>query len=154
KLSSPVTFVYQSSGGACSGVNAIINNVPISGNGTYWDATGTAQTCTYTLSQPADFGVAGSYPTLCPGVPSVPAAVGAFLGPIRASEFTAPSQSTQTVISPEAASFVFGFNAGASTPAYPVSPWTVPANIITRNSQSGAAIIIALALGVPLADLT
>jgi hypothetical protein len=80
--------------------------------------------------------------------------VGDFLGPIQAYEFIVPYQSTQTVISAEAAYFVFGFNAGASTPSYPVAPWTVPADIITRNNQSGAAIIIALALGVPLADLT
>jgi hypothetical protein len=80
--------------------------------------------------------------------------VGDFLGPIQAYEFIVPYQSTQTVISAEAAYFIFGFNAGSSTPGYPVAPWTVPANIITRNNQSGAAIITALALGVPLADLT
>jgi hypothetical protein len=154
KLSSPITFVYQNSGGACTGPNAIINNVPITGNALYWDATGTQQTCTFTVAQPADFGVAGSAPTLCPGITSVPSTVGDFLGPVQAYEFFVPYQSTQTVISAEAAYFIFGFNAGASTPSYPVAPWTVPANIITRNNQSGAAIITALAIGVPLADLS
>lgn len=154
KQSTPVTFIYQSTGGACSGVNAIINNVPISGNGTYWASDGSAQPCTFTVPQTADIGVGGNYPTLCPGITSVPAGVGDFLGPVQAFEFIVPYQSTQTVISAEAAYFVFGFNAGSSIPSYPVAPWTKPASIITRNNQSAAAIIIALALGVPLADLT
>jgi hypothetical protein len=154
KLTPPQTFIYQSSGGSCSGVNAIINNQPIAGNGTYWDATGAALTCTFTVSQPADLGVSGTYPTYCPGITQVPAGVGDFLGPVQSFDFIVPYQSSQSSISAEAAYFVFGFNAGASTPSYPVAPWTVPADIITRNNQSGAAIILALALNVPLADLT
>ena len=151
----PITFIYQSTGGACAGVNAIITppTTGLSGNATYWTSAGT-QSCTFLTPGPAaDLGVSNNAATLCPGVTSLPAGVGDFLGPIQAFDFIVPFGSSESSISAEAAYFVFGFGAGSSAPSYPVSPWTVPKDIITRNNQSGASIIIALALGVPLADL-
>jgi hypothetical protein len=154
-LNPPITFIYQSTGGACSGVSAIItpSTTGLAGNGTYWTSAGT-QTCTFSTPGPAaDLGVSNNAATLCPGVTSLPAGVGDFLGPIQAFDFIVPFGSMESSISAEAAYFTFGFGAGSSIPSYPVSPWTVPKDIITRNNQSGAAIIIALALGVPLTDL-
>ena len=154
------SFVYASPGG-CVGVSAALGSASayLSGSVTYWDATtGTAGgTCTIDPAnpngQPADFGVAGTYATYCPGVTSLPAGVGDFLGPVQAYDFLVPASSSQLSISAEAAYFVFGF--GASAPnAYSVTPWTVPNDIITRNNQSAAAIIIALGINVPIATLS
>jgi hypothetical protein len=156
KLSTPITFIYQSTGGACAGVNAFVtpSTTGLTGNGTYWTTAGTATTCTYPTPGPApDLGVADSYATLCPGVSSVPAGVGDFLGPIQAFDFIVPAGSSESSISAEAGYFIFAFGAGSSSPSYPVSPWTVPKDIITRNNQAGTAIITAATLGVPLADL-
>src|SRR6202000_2791641 len=48
---------------------------------------------------------------------------------------------------------LFGFGAGTTNPSYVVSPWTVAKEIITRNNQAAEAIVLALALGVPLASV-
>jgi hypothetical protein len=153
-LTTPQTLIYQSSGGSCAGVSAVINGTGITGNGTYWNTAGTAQTCTFAVAQPADFAVSTTAATTCTGIPTpLPAGFGDFLGPIQSIDFIVPTGSSATSISAEAAYFLYGF--GASTPnTYAVSPWTVPNNIITRNNQAGAAILLNLALGVPLATIT
>ena len=154
------TLVYASPG-ACDGVNAIAGSPPenLTGSVTYWDGTNGTKGGTCTINpanpngQPADFGVAGTDPTYCPGITALPAGVGDFVGPVQAYDFIVPYNSVQKSISAEAAYFVYGF--GASSPnAYSVSPWTIPGDIITRNNQSGAAIIISLGIGVPLATLS
>jgi hypothetical protein len=151
KANPPQTLIYASPG-ACDGVDAIINGTTIKGSVNYWDDTGTMQSCTITnlLGQPADLGVAGTYATYCPGITAVPSTVGDFKGPVQAYDFLVPSASTETAISAQAAYFVYGFGA---TSTYSVSPWLTEANIITRNNQSAAAIIIALGTNVPLATL-
>jgi hypothetical protein len=152
-LTTPQTLIYQSSGGSCAGVSAVLNATGITGNGTYWSAAGAAQTCTFTVAQPADFAVSTTAATTCPGVTTLPTGFGDFLGPIQSVDFIVPIGSSATSISAEAAYFVYGF--GASTPNnYAVGGWTVPNNIITRNNQAGAAILLSLALGVPVATLT
>jgi hypothetical protein len=151
-VSPPITLIYQSSAG-CAGVNAIISpsSAGLTGNATYLTG-GIGQTCTFPTPGPnADLGVAGTYATSCPGVSTLPAGVGDFLGPIQAYDFVVPSQSSQLSISAQAAYFTFGFGASGQ---YAVSPWTTPEDIITRTNQSEDAILLSLALGVPLGLIT
>ncbi len=156
-LSSPITFIYQSSGGACSGVETMITPpaTGLTGNATYWSTTGVEETCTFMPPGPtADLGISESYATLCPGVTSLPAGVGDFLGPVQVFDFIVPAASqAYASISAQAGYFVFGFGAGSSVPSYPVGQWTVPQYIITRNDVSSTAMITAATLGVPLADV-
>jgi hypothetical protein len=144
----PQTIVYQSPG-ACLGPQYLLDGTTMTGTATYWNAAGTALSCSLPLTgQVPDFGAGGTYASFCPGVPSpVPATLGDFLGPIEVFDFIVPKASSQTVISAPAAYFVYGF--GAQSQA---APWTVPSEIIKRNANSAAAILISLAINVPVAD--
>ena len=148
-LNPPQTLVYQSTLGACSGVQAIVGGTAITGSPTIWDTTGKASTCTLAVPQPADFGAGGTYANFCPGVTALPAGVADFLGPVQAYDLIVPYASTETTISAEALYFIYGFG-GATNP---VSPWNVGGEIYKRNTNSGAAIIVSLAIGVPVAKL-
>jgi hypothetical protein len=146
--SPPQTLVYQSPS-ACAGVQAILNGTPITGTANYWDATGAQKSCDLPIvGQPADFGAGSTYPLACPGVVSVPAGFGDFLGPVEAFDFLVPKASSQTNISAAAAYFVWGFgNQGQA------APWTDETEIFKRNANSAAAILISAAIGVPIAQM-
>ncbi|HEX2573448.1 MAG TPA: hypothetical protein VH877_28120 [Polyangia bacterium] len=154
---SPVTLIYQSQG-SCTGVNAIVNDVTptgactsgvcITGNATYYDATGAAQTCTLDAGgQHVDVGVSDVFANTCPGV-TRPATVGDFLGPVQAMTFVVPSASTQRAITFEEAYFVFGFGTNGQA-----QPWTNESLFFIRNQSSGTQQIIANAIGVPAARM-
>ncbi len=140
------TIVYQSPG-ACLGPNAILSSVPMTGTATYWDATGAAKSCDLPITgQVADFGAGSTYATFCPGITSVPATFGDFLGPIESFDFIVPKGSSQTTISAAAAYFVYGFGQGGQA-----APWTDESEIFKRDANSAAGIIISLGIGVPIA---
>lgn len=145
QLDEPITLVYQSPG-ACFGITTYVDDEPITGTATYWDADGTEQTCDLppTGVNP-DFGMLGVQGTLCEGVEEIPAGIGDFPGPITGWTLIVPNGSSQTTISAEAVYFVYGFGAALGQ----VSPWTNDAELYSRNATSAALIAIALAANVP-----
>jgi hypothetical protein len=144
-LPEPITLIYQSPG-ACFGITAYVDDTPLTGTASYWDADGTEQTCNFPLTgvQP-DFGMLGVQGTLCEGVEEIPAGIGDFAGPITGWNLIVSNASSQTSISAEAVYFVYGFGAALGQ----VSPWTVDAELYSRNATSAALIAIALGAGIP-----
>lgn len=142
----PQTIVYQSPG-ACHGPDAILNGTKITGTANYWDAAGAQQSCDLPLTGvTAEFGAGSTYPTLCPGITTLPPTFGDFLGPIEAFDFIVPKASSQTSISAAAAYFAYGFGATGQA-----APWTDEAALVKRDQNSAAGLLIALAIGVPIA---
>jgi hypothetical protein len=144
----PETFIYQAPG-ACLGPNAIISGTKLTGTASYWDAAGTEQQCNLPLvGQTADIGASGVFATECPGIVALPADVGDFIGPVQSFTFIVPKASSQTVISAAAAYFAYGFGAQGQA-----APWTDETQLIKRDPNSAAAIIIALGIKVPVEKL-
>lgn len=145
---SPLTIVYQGPG-QCVGLNGLLNDVPMTGTASYWDASGVESKCDLPLTgQPIEIAYMNSYATLCPGVAALPAGFGDFLGPIQSFDFIVPKASSQTSISAAAAYFAYGFGAPGQA-----QPWTDESQIFKRDPNSGAALFIALAIGVPVEKL-
>ena len=153
------TLVYQSAG-SCVGVASVLNDTTptgacatgacITGNGTYFDATGAAQTCTLPAGgQHVDVGVSDVFPTSCSGVSSVPSSVKDNTGPVQAMLFVVPKASTQTALTAEEGYFVFGFGGAAGM----ASPWLDVAFQIIRNIGSGTQQMTSRAVGVPAAKM-
>ena len=142
------TLVYQAPG-ACFGPNAIISGTKMTGTASYWDAAGKEQSCSLALTgEDPDFGAGGTFAPECPGITSLPATVGDFIGPVQPYDFVVPKASSQTSISAAAAYFAYGFGTAGKA-----EPWVDESQLITRDPNSGAALIIALAIGVPVAKL-
>ena len=155
----PVTLVYQKQG-SCVGVSSILSDTTptgacaagacITGNGTYYDTTGTALTCTLDAAgQHVDVGVSDVWATSCSGVTSVPSTVKDYTGPIQAMGFVIPKASTQTALTAEEGYFVFGFGGAAGQ----VSPWLDIAFQFIRNVSSGTQQMTSRAIGIPAAKM-
>lgn len=145
KAAQPIALVYQSPG-ACFGITAYVDNTPLTGTASYWDADGTEQTCNFpVLGVAPDFGMLGVQATQCAGVEAIPEGLGEFTGPITSWSLIVPSAASQTSISAAAVYFIYGFGAALGK----VSPWTVDAELYSRNATSAALIAIALAAGIP-----
>jgi hypothetical protein len=141
----PITLVYQSPG-ACYGIYPFVDGSRITGTATYWDASGTQQTCSLPAAGAVpDFGMLGTSATLCSGVSAIPGGIGDFAGPVTSWSLIVPTASTESVISAEAAYLIYGFGAQRAN----VSPWNDPAFLWGRNSTSAALIAIATAVNVP-----
>jgi hypothetical protein len=141
----PRTVVYQAPG-ACFGITTYVDETPATGTASYWDADGTEQTCSFPVTGVLpDFGMLGVQGTLCEGVEAIPSGIGSFSGPITSWSLLVPAASSQTSISAEATYFVYGFGAAEGR----VSPWTVDAELYSRNATSAALIAIAIAAGIP-----
>jgi hypothetical protein len=67
-----------------------------------------------------------------------------FYGPVESYVFVVPKMSTQTVISKEAAYFVYGFGSASG-----VTPWTDQTQIFQRDPSSGSQQIMGVAMGIP-----
>lgn len=154
-LASRFTIVYQQSG-SCVGVRSAIdpdNNVLSSANGaaTYFTPSGVQQTCTLDPGEgiAADIGASDVFYSTCylgqAVTPPLPANVGENFGPVQIMNFAVPQSSSQQSISLTAAYYVFGFGGAA----FPVSPWTDPAELQIRSANSGTQSLIAAAIGVP-----
>jgi ABC-type phosphate transport system substrate-binding protein len=143
-LAGTTTIVYKGQG-SCLGVDAIINGTKVNGTATYWDAQGNPLTCNLDAAgDAADIGVSDVFATTCPGFDMVPADVGDFFGPNQVMNFVVPHASSQTLISAEAAYFVYGFGAAGQA-----EPWTDETFIFQRSATSGTQAMIATAITVP-----
>lgn len=145
ELPEPITLIYQAPG-ACFGITTYVDDEPLTGTASYWDADGTEQTCEIPpTGVAADFGMMGVQGTLCEGVSEIPAGIGDFAGPITGWSLIVPNASSQTSISAAAVYFVYGFGAALGQ----VSPWTIDAELYSRSATSAALIGIALGAGIP-----
>jgi ABC-type phosphate transport system substrate-binding protein len=143
-LAGTSTLIYKGQG-SCVGVDAVLNGTKLTGTASYWDATGTELTCNLTLTgDVADVGVSDVFATTCPGVTSLPTDVGDFFGPNQVMNFAVPVASSQTMISAEAAYFVYGFGAAGMA-----APWVDETFIFQRSATSGTQAMIAAAINVP-----
>lgn len=140
-----MTIVYQSPA-ACNGINTILNNTLLTGTATYFDATGTAQTCDLPAGgQAADFGNMLNSAALCPGTPAtLPNTIADQLGPINTVNLIVPVASSQLTISAAAAYFVFGFGMAGQA-----APWILNTEISIRSSTSAVQQLLAEAINVP-----
>ena len=142
-LAGTTTLIYQAQG-SCTGVNAIVASAPITGTATYYDSTGTAQSCDLDQAgTPVDVGMSDVFVESCTSEPA-PAGIGQFSGPVEAMLLVVPKASQQTAITAEEAYFVFGFGAAGMA-----KPWTVETNLERRNASSGTQGIIAHNIAVP-----
>ncbi|APR79522.1 Hypothetical protein A7982_04869 [Minicystis rosea] len=138
------TIIYKGTG-SCTGVDAVFNGTKITGTASYWDATGTEQTCDLTTGgDVADVGVSDVFSSSCAGFGAPPADVGDFYGPNQVMSFAVPKASSQSLISAEAAYFVFGFGMNGN-----VTPWNNDQFIFQRSASSGTQSMLAAAITVP-----
>jgi hypothetical protein len=143
---SPVTFVYLTSA-SCTGVAAILDDVPVSGTAQYFDPLGNALPCALPPGQLVDIGISDVFATTCRSLPNgLPPEVKENFGPVQIMTFAVPQASQQKSISLEAAYNVFGFGGNSQ-----VAPWTNPNYIFQRTSSSGTQNMIAATIGVPAA---
>lgn len=161
--SSPVFIVYTSTG-SCVGVDAILNNTPMTtgpapapaSSATYWSSSsdpGTA--CTLPVGGVnADLGISDVFAQTCPGfeLSSLEAIqVRDSHGPIQTMGFAVPANASQSSISAQAAYFVYGFgSSGGVLDATGTAPvWNDEAYILQRSPASGTQAMIAASIGVP-----
>jgi hypothetical protein len=150
RLSPPVTLVYSSAGSACAGYADLVTPTPVNGSANYFTAAGASPMCTFDPGgTTTTFAVMGNAPNLCPSTTGLAAGFGQFLGPAQPIDFVVPVMSSQQSISTAAAFDIWGF--AASDQAHTVSPWNVPANILTRSATSFVNVFTALDTGVPAA---
>ncbi|CAN5347138.1 hypothetical protein BH09MYX1_BH09MYX1_39700 [soil metagenome] len=150
----PMTVVYRSQG-SCLGPGSILGGISMATNTTttavYWDpnsttlasATKTAkeESCTLVQDTKAELGVSDVFAQVCGyALQGIPAGFNDFQGPIQAMTFAVPKQSSQNVISAEAAYLTFGLTK--------LAPWTDNAFIFRRNASSGTQQLIGTAIGV------
>lgn len=143
-LADPITVVYQAPG-ACFGINAYIDDAPLTGTASYWTAAGEEQLCDLPAPDgvPADFAYMGVNPEACAGG-FLPEGIGNFEGPISGWSLIVPEASSQRSISSEALYFVYGFG-----PEGMASPWTVESEVYRRSATSAAQLAISLVSNVP-----
>jgi hypothetical protein len=141
----PATLIVQLVA-SCQAWSAFVGASLMTGTASYWDATGTQQSCTLPVAgQSADVALSDDSIGSCPALPATPpAGIGDFPGPIQAMGFVVPTTSMQLSISAQAAYFVFGF--GASGQA---SPWTMTSAIFQTGSSSGPVVMVGAGIGVP-----
>jgi hypothetical protein len=145
-----VTVVYQSDS-SCVGVGKQFNkefmeNDPGNEAWTnYFDAMGQQHPCKILAGNiPLDAAISDVFPETC-GFDkngTDPTVVDTF-GPVQAMGFIAPTASSRSSISAEAAYMVFGFGSASG-----VSPWNDEKYIFQRNASSGTQNMIASTLGL------
>jgi len=143
------TTIVSITPGSCQGVDAIFNGTPVgTGTATYWDNTGTANTCTL-ANEVADVGVSDVYYKSCPApyaFTTLPSGVTESLGFVIPEAFVVPAASTANVISAAAAYMVYGFGGQSGTTA---APWLDPTAIFQSGGTNGPQMVLANAIGVP-----
>jgi hypothetical protein len=137
----PITIVYTKPG-SCAGLASIIPVGPVlfTGNGTTWDSTGTASTCTFN-NTPTDIGISDVFPATC-GF-TVPSGMKEYRGPIQSMTFAVYKDSNYHVMSGEAGYLTLGLGNNSTT------PWNDITHIWVRDQFSGTQQMIATAVGVP-----
>lgn len=149
KLATPITVVYTTQGGSCSGIGAMTTSPSsgIVGSPIYWDTTGSADlSCTADLTpQAVDIGVSDVFASSCTTT-ALASDVLDYFGPIQAMTFAVPFSSTNASISAEAAYLVYGLGAAGAVPN-----WTDETLIFQRSATSGTQAMLAAAIKVPAA---
>jgi hypothetical protein len=142
-LAGTTTLVYKGQG-SCLGVDAVFNGTKVTGTASYWDASGVEQSCDLDVAgTTADVGVSDVFSATCAGFGPTPAGIGDFFGPNQVMTFVVPKGSSQTMISAEAAYFVFGFGAAGM-----VTPWNNESFIFQRSATSGTQSMLGAAINV------
>lgn len=138
--------------GSCEGLDDVLKPQPETVTSATVYAAGVAtSTCTNTSST-IDIGASDVYLNTCastfdPTLPSsLPAGFADNLGPVQAMTIAVPYNSTQNMISAEAAKMVFGFGAAAGMQ---IMPWTDPNTILVRFYDSGTLEMIGTAINLP-----
>ncbi len=151
-LGSAVSIVYQSPG-SCEGLGYITGAMPDTDTPTLFVPNAATDTCTLPLAGATiDIGLSDVYPATCHATfnMSIPATLASgqadFLGPVQAMTFAVPKDSTQNIISAEAAYMVFGF--AAATAANTIAPWSDPTQIFVRYYDSGTLEMIGTAINL------
>jgi hypothetical protein len=134
------------SNGSCNAVTDLVGGLAVGGTATYWDQTGTAQVCNLDVQgNLPDIAVSDLFVSTC-GVPTLPAGMADFAGPVLPVALAVPAASTRTVISAKAAYFIFGFGAAGQ-----VNPWNDETQMFIGGPNSTAEQLVAAAIGVPTA---
>jgi ABC-type phosphate transport system substrate-binding protein len=145
----PLTILYKGQG-SCTGVDAVLNDTPVTGTGTavsYWDSSAEQHCDMPVAGVVADIGLSDVFASTCfPGT-VIPSTIGDFAGPVQTMTFVVPKASQQESMSAEAAYFIFGFGADSG-----IAPWTDPGFVFQRNASSGTQQMIATAIKVPAAQ--
>jgi hypothetical protein len=147
-LPDPITIVYDSSKGACSGINGLYGATPtkMTGTASTWTAAGTEVKCDLPITGVnATWGTLGNSATLCAGIPDpLPADIGDFRGPITNVNLFVKKSSSQQSISAAGVYFAYGFGAAGQA-----APWTDESVLIRRNENSFVQIYLGIATGIP-----
>jgi len=148
-------IVYQKQT-SCRGFDIMVNGEPLTGTAKSWDASGAETECSFDKDEHADIGLSDVGGGEChKDFAGLPPDIEAFSGPVQVFMFITHKDSSQEVISYEAAHRVYGWG-GTIGPA----PWTVPKNILKRSRTSGTQIVIGRSIdldaedwrGVPIAS--
>jgi ABC-type phosphate transport system substrate-binding protein len=152
KAASPITLIYQSPG-SCVGQNDFFVVGTTTGIGVaVYDNTGTATTCDITTNNgtmPVDIGISDVFFDTCSSVhnlTTMPSGTADFHGPVQSMVFAVPSNSSQTIMSAEAAYLTFGLGMDGGT------NWNDESHLWARSASSGTQQMIGAAIGVPAAQ--
>jgi hypothetical protein len=140
----PVDILYQKPG-SCVGAGLLLDSASagtITGDVSYYDATGATFSCTLADETAVDIGVSDVFAETC-GF-DLPDGVGEFRGPIQSMAFASSTQSSQTVMSYEAAYLALGV--ADTDPEFIYNDAT---KLWFRDQTSGTQQMIAHAIGVP-----
>jgi len=151
KADKPVLVLYQPQS-SCNGAAAIIKDVMVAGQFSYWtrdSAKITEHTCVLP-EQRADIGTCDVFASTC-GLEQDSTDVLDAQGPIQAMIFVAPKTSPERAISAEAARLVYGYG-GKHDKGFSAHPWTDVNRIQRRNPSSGTQNMMGTFIGVPSAS--
>lgn len=146
----PQTLTYNSTQGACSGINSIVDGRGvIPATTTYWNAAGQEGTCNVAtpVTQLADFGLMGNQATLCSGIEeSELYNIRDVHGPVGSVNILVPNGSSELAITSEALHFIYRYGPNSG-----VAPWTSPSteDFIRRNNSSFVKLFVSIAAGLP-----
>jgi hypothetical protein len=155
-LGSAVSIVYQNPG-SCEGLAYVIKGTTDADSpNVFVPNTTTLAPCNPpTTGVVVDIAFSDVYPATCTAyydstLPAPSATQKDFLGPIQAMTFAVPKDSSENIISAEAAFTVFGKGAAdGPTAATTIAPWTDPSKIYVRYYDSGTLEMMAKAINLP-----
>lgn len=157
-------FVVYTPTGSCIGVDAILNNTPMTSGAapapsayalTWSTATSDGERCALPAQGVnADLGISDVFAQSCPGFEIADLNAKRIRdahGPIQTMAFVVPTNSGQTEISAQAAYFVYGFGrAGGVLDLLAENPiWSDEQRVLQRQGTSGTQALLAAAIGVP-----
>jgi hypothetical protein len=162
QLAGDGVYIVYTSTGSCVGVDAIVNDTPMTtganapaATATYWEnSLSNGSACDLPSDGvPADLGVSDVFVQTCPNFELTNLSAKSITdahGPIQTMTFAVPANSPYSEISAQAAYFVFGFGAegGVLDPTGSKLIWNDEGSIFQRSPTSGTQAMIASAIGV------